>query len=88
MHRTIWSYNPYYIFQSQGAATTIFAATARELDGIGGMYFNNCFCCETSETAQNKNLAIRLWKITEKLISDRLTQTGSSNTGDTVTKNF
>lgn len=77
---------PFTKNKSQGAATTVFVATARELDRIGGMYFNNCFCCATSETAQNKNLSTRLWKITENLISDRLTQANVSNGADIVTK--
>ncbi|XP_078492679.1 WW domain-containing oxidoreductase [Ciona intestinalis] len=56
----------------QAAACSVFVATAPELEGIGGLYFNNCFRCEPSEPASDPTAATRLWTITEDLINDRL----------------
>jgi len=50
----------------------VYVATAPELNGIGGLYFNNCFRCEPSKLCSNPDLAARLWKVTEDLIADRL----------------
>ncbi|XP_062609573.1 WW domain-containing oxidoreductase-like, partial [Saccostrea cucullata] len=32
----------------QGAATTVFCTTSAQLEGVGGLYFNNCCRCEPS----------------------------------------
>lgn len=66
--------------QKQGAACTIFVATAPELYGIGGFYFNNCCRCEPSDMGSNPKAAADLWKITEDLIEDRLAQTSPNKT--------
>nr|XP_054748260.1 WW domain-containing oxidoreductase-like [Lytechinus pictus] len=58
----------------QGAATSMFCATARELEGVGGMYFNHCCACMPSEEAQSKELAIALWEKTENVIKDALSK--------------
>ncbi|EDV19893.1 WW domain-containing oxidoreductase [Trichoplax sp. H2] len=55
----------------QGAATTTFCAAARELNGVGGSYFNNCQRCDPSPESQNEELARALWKYTESLLSCR-----------------
>ena len=49
----------------------MYAAVSEELNGKGGLYFNNCFLCEESPLAADKNTAKRLWKITEDLIRNR-----------------
>jgi len=59
-------------FQQQGAATTVYCAVAPELEGLGGMYFNNCCRCLPSEEAQNEETARALWELSERLIQDRL----------------
>ncbi|RVE71986.1 hypothetical protein OJAV_G00057030 [Oryzias javanicus] len=41
--------------QQQGAATTVYCAAAPELEGLGGMYFNNCFRCQPSNQAQDQS---------------------------------
>ncbi|KAK9696526.1 short chain dehydrogenase [Popillia japonica] len=38
----------------QAASTTIFCATANELNGVTGVYFNNCYRCEESKAARNE----------------------------------
>jgi WW domain-containing oxidoreductase len=54
----------------QGAATTVYCATAPELTGLTGIYFNNCYICEPSKLSQKENLAKELWDISEKLIKE------------------
>lgn len=59
--------------QQQGAATTVYCAVAPELEGIGGMYFNNCFRCLPSPQAQDPTAALSLWELSERLIQERST---------------
>lgn len=61
--------------QQQGAATTVYCAVAPELEGIGGMYFNNCFRCLPSPQAQDPTAAASLWELSERLIQERSTPT-------------
>lgn len=54
--------------QEQGAATVVYCATAKELDKVGGHYFNNCCACKPSEEAKNPETAANLWKLSERLV--------------------
>ncbi|XP_055385854.1 WW domain-containing oxidoreductase [Condylostylus longicornis] len=51
----------------QASSTTVYCATATELFGLTGLYFNNCFFCEPSKLAQNDNLAEQLWTLSETI---------------------
>ncbi|XP_065355814.1 WW domain-containing oxidoreductase [Calliphora vicina] len=53
----------------QAAATTIYCATANELTGLTGLYFNNCYFCEPSKLSQNEMLQNQLWSVTEGMLS-------------------
>lgn len=57
--------------QQQGAATTVYCAFAPELEGLGGMYFNNCFRCLPSAQAQDQRSAACLWQLSEQLVTER-----------------
>lgn len=57
--------------QQQGAATTVYCAVAPELEGLGGMYFNNCFRCVPSSEAQDLSSALSLWELSERLVQER-----------------
>uniref|UniRef100_A0A8C9UBF1 Uncharacterized protein n=1 Tax=Serinus canaria TaxID=9135 RepID=A0A8C9UBF1_SERCA len=57
--------------QQQGAATTVYCATAAELEGLGGMYFNNCCRCLPSQQAQDSASAAALWELSHRLIQER-----------------
>lgn len=57
--------------QQQGAATTVYCAVAPELEGLGGMYFNNCFRCQPSIQAQDTSSAASLWELSERLVAER-----------------
>ncbi|KAK5637960.1 hypothetical protein RI129_012255 [Pyrocoelia pectoralis] len=53
----------------QAASTTIFCATAPELNGVTGIYFNNCFRCQESDSAQSDELAAILWDVSVEMIN-------------------
>ncbi|XP_074490378.1 WW domain-containing oxidoreductase [Sebastes fasciatus] len=55
----------------QGAATVVYCAVAPELEGLGGMYFNNCFRCLPSVQAQDQGNAASLWELSERLVAER-----------------
>uniref|UniRef100_A0A1I8NS07 WW domain-containing oxidoreductase n=1 Tax=Stomoxys calcitrans TaxID=35570 RepID=A0A1I8NS07_STOCA len=52
----------------QAAATSIYCATANELTGLTGLYFNNCYFCEPSKLSQNEKLQNQLWSISEDMV--------------------
>ncbi|KAF5279773.1 hypothetical protein FQR65_LT15272 [Abscondita terminalis] len=54
----------------QAASTTVYCATAPELVGVTGSYFNNCCRCEESANAQNDELAKILWDLSEEMVRD------------------
>jgi hypothetical protein len=64
-----------------GAATTLYAATAPELVGRGGLYLEDCGIAEpmASETARSgyaahavdPQAAARLWSVSEELVGER-----------------
>jgi WW domain-containing oxidoreductase len=54
--------------QQQAASTTVYCATAPELEGATGLYFNNCCRCEPSKAAQDLELARVLWQLSTSMI--------------------
>ncbi|KAI5627106.1 WW domain-containing oxidoreductase, partial [Silurus asotus] len=61
----------FMFLQQQGAATTVYCAVAPELEGLGGMYFNNCFRCVPSTQSQDPSSALSLWELSERLVQER-----------------
>jgi NAD(P)-dependent dehydrogenase (short-subunit alcohol dehydrogenase family) len=53
----------------QGVATTVYAATAPELEGHSGAYLSDCQICQPSKTARDPAQAARLWTVTEAQIA-------------------
>jgi WW domain-containing oxidoreductase len=53
----------------QGAATSVYCATAPELEGAGGRYFIDCNPEPASEEARSPEVAARLWELSEGWIS-------------------
>ncbi|KAK7116985.1 hypothetical protein R3I94_022501 [Phoxinus phoxinus] len=87
IHRSWWLMTLLFTFarpftksMQQGAATTVYCAVAPELEGIGGMYFNNCFRCLPSPQAQDTTAALSLWELSEKLIQERSTPPAGART--------
>ncbi|XP_031593073.2 WW domain-containing oxidoreductase isoform X2 [Oreochromis aureus] len=78
IHRSWWLMTflftlarPFTKSMQQGAATTVYCAVAPELEGLGGMYFNNCFRCQPSAQAQDPSSAASLWELSERLVAER-----------------
>lgn len=64
--------NKILLLQQQAASTTVYCATATELTGISGQYYNNCYFCTPSKASQNEEMASSLFDISEKLIKQIL----------------
>jgi len=54
--------------QQQAASTTVYCAAALDLEGVTGLYFNNCCRCEPSKAAQDPELAQILWQLSMSMI--------------------
>jgi len=55
---------------AQGAATSVYCASAPELEGIGGNYYSNCQKAYTHGSVNQKNATL-LWELSEKLLENR-----------------
>lgn len=66
------TFSPFNDVQQQAAATTVYCATANELTGLSGLYYNNCFFCEPSKLSQSTALQQQLWQLSEHLVEDIL----------------
>lgn len=55
---------------SQGAATSVYVATAPELEAIGGKYFADCNEEVAKPYATNPRYAARLWEMSEEMIKN------------------
>lgn len=53
-----------------GAATSVWAATAPELDAHGGAYLEDCHVSEAMPYATDLEAAERLWALTEELVAE------------------
>eukprot|EP00099_Drosophila_melanogaster_P011420 NP_001285735.1 WW domain containing oxidoreductase, isoform B [Drosophila melanogaster] len=81
LSRNYWFYRllfaivrPFTKSLQQAAATSIYCATANELTGLSGLYFNNCFFCEPSKLSKSAALQQQLWKLSENLIAELVEQ--------------
>ncbi|KAK7115495.1 WW domain-containing oxidoreductase-like [Littorina saxatilis] len=63
---------PFTKSMQQGAATTVYCAVAKELEGVGGLYFNSCCRCEASPKAHDPDLAETLWQFSVKLLQSKV----------------
>ena len=54
---------------AQGAATTIYAATAPELDGRSGAYLADCNVVQPSRFARDDEAASKLWELSERVVA-------------------
>ena len=62
--------SPFFKTIPQGAATSVYVATAPELEGIGGKYFADCNEEVPKPYANNPRYATKLWEISEELIAN------------------
>jgi len=61
--------NSFFKTIPQGAATSVFVATAPELEGIGGKYFSDCQFFEPKDYATDPNTAAQLWELSSKMVN-------------------
>ncbi|TDE14458.1 SDR family oxidoreductase [Dyadobacter psychrotolerans] len=61
---------PFLKTTSQGAETSIFAASSPFAEGISGKYLVNCKPGRTSGAAKNRKLGQELWEFSERLVLD------------------
>ena len=63
----------------QGAATTVYCATASELTNTGGQYFRDCKPHSMSRGARDAEMAKRLWLRTQEFVEARETHWPASH---------
>lgn len=63
-----------------GAATSVWAATAPELDDEGGSYLADCAVAEAADYAVDPDAARRLWALSEELVGETFPVPGSADT--------
>jgi NAD(P)-dependent dehydrogenase (short-subunit alcohol dehydrogenase family) len=63
-----WLVTRFMITPEEGARTTLFCATAPELGGVSGRYYNREREATPSRVAQDDALAARLWDESEKMV--------------------
>ena len=51
----------------EGAYCSVYAATAEELEGKGGLYLSNCQPAEASAAAKDTDVGAKLWALSEHL---------------------
>lgn len=56
------------ITPEQGAQTSIFLATAREVDGVSGLYFDKAKPVKPAPAAMDEATAYRLWQVSEEMV--------------------
>lgn len=54
----------------QGAATTVYCATAPELATTGGEYYRDCKLAKRSQGSRDVDAGVRLWQRSEELLSE------------------
>jgi NAD(P)-dependent dehydrogenase (short-subunit alcohol dehydrogenase family) len=58
---------PFALSPQQGAATTVYVASAPELEGVTGGYFVKCAPAQPTAAARDDVAAARLWEVSEHL---------------------
>lgn len=66
-----WIMNRFMITPEQGAQTTLYCATAPELAGVTGRYYDRCQETAPTAVAQDDALAARLWQCSEAWANGR-----------------
>ena len=64
-----WFLKRFMLSNEQGALTPLYCATAPELRGVSGRYYDRCREVVPSRLAQDEGLAQELWQRTEQLLT-------------------
>ena len=52
----------------QGAETSVYLASAPELEGVTGRYFQDCVESQSSKLSHDRELAIKMWEESARLV--------------------
>ena len=52
----------------QGAETSLYLASAAELEGVTGKYFQDCAESQSSELSHDRELALKMWNESSRLV--------------------
>jgi NAD(P)-dependent dehydrogenase (short-subunit alcohol dehydrogenase family) len=58
---------PFFASPEKGAETSVYLATSPEVEGISGKYFHKTKQIRSSRQSYDKNIARRLWEVSEQL---------------------
>ena len=65
----MWSLmKPFMITPEKGAATSLYVATAPELEGVSGKYFDNSKEKKSSDASHNQEIAKKLWDVSAEMV--------------------
>lgn len=70
-----WLVRPWTMSAEEGAKTSIYAASSPDLNGVSGRYFDDCREKEPSAEAQDRQVAARLWTVSEKIVEEKIRDT-------------
>lgn len=71
-YRFVWRIiSPFLISPERGADTAIYLATSSEVEGKSGKYFSKRNEVNLSDTANDQDAAVRLWRVSEELTGIR-----------------
>jgi hypothetical protein len=67
--KKIWPLYTYLFHKNipQGAATTVYCAVSKDLNGLGGLYFSDCNIATPLEIANDKEVSKKLFDLSENL---------------------
>jgi NAD(P)-dependent dehydrogenase (short-subunit alcohol dehydrogenase family) len=60
---------PFFLTPEEGAATAIYVATSPDCVDISGEYFVKCKVAKTAKQANDRQLAEKLWKVSEGILN-------------------
>jgi WW domain-containing oxidoreductase len=63
--------SPFTKTANQGAATSVFCATTENRSELGGNYFSHCRLAKPSAETANKDVAARLWELSERWLREK-----------------
>ncbi len=69
---------PFFITPEKGARTQVWLASAPEVAGVGGKYFDKCKERQPNKAAQEAGAPERLWAISEELVGGRAQAAGAA----------
>ena len=70
-----WLVRRWTMSAEQGAKTSIYVASSGDLNGVSGRYFDDCREKEPSAEARDRQVAERLWTVSETIVEEKIRNT-------------